>query len=532
MPLPDLVNKGYFPRELPPPFTTHHLANFVSTQPLPPGFAYIHGRKTNKITKPAIHNLARAGSLRRRLSVPNPVGFLQIAETTHTNWAVLSAKCTSPYSISTPTWLLAGHDRAIAPAHPFSEIANRRIAIRAGARYCLKTDVNSYYPSIYTHSVAWAIHGESAAKRARKATTLGNILDSQIRNAQDGQTVGIPISPDTSLVVAEVLLSAVDAELAAKTKAIGFRFIDDYEFAFRTYTEAEQVLSTLQGLLGEFELALNPRKSEIVDLPTLIEEPFAGELRTFHFRARSSQAGDLRAYFDKAFGFARSYPDGNALKFAISRLGRLPIDPSNWNLYENLLLQCATAEPGCLQFVVSELYKYSGTGSLNLAKIGEVFQDIIALHAPLEHGSEVAWALWGSKMLKLAIRDPIADIIGAMRDNFVALVALDLQHSGLISAATGFAEWRLLMKQAELTSENWLLAYEANVKGWLPSLSGSDFVGSDPTFGPLKAGGVSFYDIAAAGPGIPLAPSEYENGSEDEDDEEYEDLVNAQGMSP
>jgi hypothetical protein len=37
-----------------------------------------------------------------------------------------------------------------------------------------------------------------------------------------------------------------------------------------------------------------------------------------------------------------------------------------------------------------------------------------------------------------------------------------------------------------LYDEHWLLAYEANVKGWLPSVSGTDHVAADPNFGFLK----------------------------------------------
>jgi hypothetical protein len=538
MPLSDLVNKGYFPRELPPPFTTYSLANFVSANPLPAGFGYAHNRKGNRISKAAEHNLARAGSLRRRLSVPNPIGFLQCADTIYTNWARISASFTTVYSLSTPTLLLAGSDRAIAPAKPFSDIALRRIAIRAGARFGLRTDINSFYPSLYTHAIPWAVEGKAAAKRARKAATLGNILDCQTRNGQDSQTVGIPIGPDTSLVIAELVLSVVDSEIASKTKATGFRYLDDYEFAFRSYTEAERVLSTLQSVLSEFELALNPRKSQIFDLPALSEEPFAGDLRIFHFRGVSNQNGDLRAYFDKAFSYARAFPDGNAIKYAISRLGRLLIHPQNWPLYENLLLQAATAEPGCLPFVVAELYKYSSIGVLNRAKVGDILHYLITLHAPLEHGSEVVWALWGCKILSLPIPDVVVSVVEKMRDNFVALVALDLQQSGLISPAMLFPDWRRLMKAQELTSENWLLSYEANFKGWLPSLGGADFVATSADFGPLKAAGVYFYDETASGPGVPLnvapysAPSEAGEEEEQEEEEEEEDDVNPFGMSP
>ena len=54
------------------------------------------------------------------------------------------------------------------------------------------------------------------------------------------------------------------------------------------------------------------------------------------------------------------------------------------------------------------------------------------------------------------------------------------------------------MHEGELVEDQWLLAYEANVKGWLPSVGGKDFVATSKHFGPMKAAGVSFYDTAAA----------------------------------
>ncbi len=38
------------------------------------------------------------------------------------------------------------------------------------------------------------------------------------------------------------------------------------------------------------------------------------------------------------------------------------------------------------------------------------------------------------------------------------------------------------MSAGALYDEHWLLAYEANVKGWLPSVSGTDHIAADPNF--------------------------------------------------
>ncbi|WP_304511629.1 hypothetical protein [Desulfobacula sp.] len=56
------------------------------------------------------------------------------------------------------------------------------------------------------------------------------------------------------------------------------------------------------------------------------------------------------------------------------------------------------------------------------------------------------------------------------------------------------------MTSDALYDEHWLLAYEANVKGWLPSSSGVDHVANDPNFSFLKTNGVNFYNTALAAP--------------------------------
>jgi len=51
-----------------------------------------------------------------------------------------------------------------------------------------------------------------------------------------------------------------------------------------------------------------------------------------------------------------------------------------------------------------------------------------------------------------------------------------------------------------LYDEYWLIAYEANCKGWLTSVGGVDHVAADPNFGFLKSKNVYFYDTSQAAP--------------------------------
>lgn len=67
-----------------------------------------------------------------------------------------------------------------------------RLVVRARAPLIVRTDINQFYGSIYTHSIPWALHGKATAKANRSPALLGNALDECVRNAQDGQTIGVP----------------------------------------------------------------------------------------------------------------------------------------------------------------------------------------------------------------------------------------------------------------------------------------------------------------------------------------------------
>ncbi|MCV5837901.1 RNA-directed DNA polymerase, partial [Escherichia coli] len=86
-----------------------------------------------------------------------------------------------------------------------------------------KTDISRFYHSIYTHSIAWTYHTKDISKRNRSNSLFGNVLDKHSQDSQDGQTIGLPIGPDTSLIIAESLLSNIDLKLSEKGISNGLR---------------------------------------------------------------------------------------------------------------------------------------------------------------------------------------------------------------------------------------------------------------------------------------------------------------------
>jgi len=505
-PLSIILARGYFPKELPPPFNTKSFGAFADTAP-----AVFHlnttknGIKSNLTALPAIHNQARSGTLRRKLSIPNPVSQYQIARAVAEEWGTLKAACAvSPISLTTPRYLKHG-SRAINTRHAFDAIPVARAHSRVASRYVLTTDLSQFYPSIYTHTIPWALHTKSVAKaKPHDYTLLGNVLDLAIRNGQDRQTVGIPIGPDTSLVIAEVILSSVDAQLGGAITERGFRYIDDIGCGFGTIAEAEETLGLLQNLVGDLQLQLNPRKTRIVELPSDLEAPWVPHLRLFTFRelSKGTQQTDLLSYFGRAFELAAISREEAILRYSVQRMRSVNIVEKNWALYESLLLQCLSVEPGTAPAVIGELYKYHLLMQLDLPRIAESLQQLIEHHAPLHHGSEVVWALWGAICLDCKLDAKTVEQSLLASDPCVALCALHAISKGLVFGPVDVSGLEALMHDGELVEGQWLLAYEANVKGWLPNLGGTDFVTASKHFGPMKAAGVSFYDEAAT---LPIA---------------------------
>lgn len=509
--LDDLLAKGYFPREVPPCFSTSLFAAQVlanrATWPAPP--------QTLAQTKMCTYSLAKAGGLRRKLSVPNPLCHLPLCDFLASHWSDLRAhRRISPISLSKPI-RDRKRKRAVVPAVPFGELPTLRATNRSNAKYVVLTDLSDFYPGLYTHSVPWAIHGKATAKAQRQNFALyGNMLDKLLRAAQDQQTVGIPIGPDTSLVVAEIVLSAVDKELVKRIRNIrGLRYMDDFELYFPDPSAAENGLAVLQELLLEFELRLNPRKTTVEQAPIGIEPEWVHVFRHFRFSQKPGpQAKDLIRYFDYITKYVRENPREHIVKYALACIRDLPVHTNNWDLYQSLLAAAVTVERGAVGTYIDILiHCYNQGKNLGPDVTGSTFNAIIENSAPVGHHHEVAWSLWAILSFGLQIDTPAAQSISKVENSFVALLALNAEQNGLVPSGFDRTKWQARMTAADLYEDQWLLSYEANVKNWLPSIGGADHVAGDRAFGYLKGLGVEFYTPVPmlARPAIPavVAPA-------------------------
>jgi hypothetical protein len=498
-----LLSHGFYPFEIPQPFSSKSFGRIGLGSRAPKEFIL---QKEWKFPSAEIakHNLARKGKLRRVLGVPNPVVYYNTVREVVAGWSALDAQMATSSISVTRVAAAAFGERALVAENGPPDFPRLRARYRTNRKFLLVADIMQFYPALYTHSIAWALHGKDSAKSAKRDwTSQGNRLDFWVRQSQDQQTRGIPIGPDTSRLLAEVVLVGVDQHLQSRVPSLqGFRAIDDYELSFRTRSEAESALAELQSSLAAFELQLNEGKTDILELPLPLDSSWPTPMRDFDFAAVGTRKkiGSLTEYFGLAFRIAREYPTESVLKYAIVRASSRSWSGATWRTYQDLILQCATAEPGVLQNVIAELWKYRKRGEiLDEDRITELAEVIIAEHSPLGHGSEVVWAVWMLVALDLRFTSTIEELVAVSDDPLVPLVVLHGREKGLTNSSLDTSRWEAHMTAEALWGPHWLLAYEAGVRKWLPTLSPKKHhVDQDQAFRFLKTEGVRFYNTRAS----------------------------------
>ena len=163
--------KATFPKELPDAFHTTSYADAMAAG-VPAAV-----NSLRRISRYVRHHLARPGLLHRTLGLPHPVQFQRLCAAVITGWPdVSSAFNSSQLSLTTPKDDPAGMRACV--QDPDQDLLTHRIRLRASSRFVVKADVSQWYPSTYTHSIPWALHGKAIAKAKRKRSDLiGNRID-------------------------------------------------------------------------------------------------------------------------------------------------------------------------------------------------------------------------------------------------------------------------------------------------------------------------------------------------------------------
>ncbi|HEY4214470.1 MAG TPA: RNA-directed DNA polymerase [Steroidobacteraceae bacterium] len=489
-PFESLLARGYLPVQLPPGFSSVSFANAaaVIAEKWP---------KKGPITSSERYSVARSSFYRRQTSILNPAGFYYLAKEVGEYWPQIESHYKkSKLSKSVPT--LDGSLRAI-NLRKFSELHEEKILHASGFRFALVTDITGFFPTIYTHTIPWALHTKAVAKVEQGAVPkyFGNILDRQCMAVQDRQTVGLPIGPDTSHIIAEIVAVAIDERIKEELGRWpnGFRYVDDYFLFFNEREDAERALAAITRAVVGFELQLNAAKTRIVEVRELVDESWKYRLKRLKLRPqRREQRTDIHHFFESLFALERRFRDESLVKYGLKRLSSTIVKKSNWPVFEAYLLKCGYGFPNTIQVIAHILATYRKYEyPLGLKAISRFCNNCLAASAAADHHGEVSWLLWICKELEIPVLSAAGKEVARMGSPVCTLILLDLQNEGLAKKAIEIDTLKSFAAPNALMGSDWMLAYEAGRREWL-GVDNDDFISAHEYFGPLNDASVALYN--------------------------------------
>lgn len=322
-----LLGHGMFSEKLPPVFSSEEFYNFCKTQS--PSFQ-------DKCRPHIFYESMRNTNVPRQLGIPDPRAYQLLCKCISDNWSDLQTHM---------------RRKTQGQKHIISRIHLRKMAdtkslfkmnyenwkydgtpepdLLIGSKYIVHADISTCFPSIYTHSIPWALVGKEYAKTHRDKTVWFNQLDHYTQNCKNGETHGVLIGPHASNLIGEIILNCVDDELSVKWSYI--RNIDDYTCFVKTREDAQLFLVELSSALRKFDLTLNHKKTEISELPMAMTEQWirqVGNPLAFCRDGIMDYIG-VRAYLDSAIEIMQKNKENSAiLNYAIKAI---PADKLSYN---------------------------------------------------------------------------------------------------------------------------------------------------------------------------------------------------------
>lgn len=170
----------------------------------------------------------------------------------------------------------------------------------------LQVDIAKCFPSIYTHSVSWAIKSKRVAKAMLGSSgDFDGAFDNLMQLINYGETNGIIIGPEVSRIFSEIILQKIDLNLVKNLEEQDLhvgedynfrRYVDDYFIFFRSEDAKKAFIKTLEACLLEYKMYLNEAKT------TIISRPFATEISL----AKHSIRHAINDYFGLRFSVSGS----------------------------------------------------------------------------------------------------------------------------------------------------------------------------------------------------------------------------------
>ena len=513
--LEQLVKYGYFAEQFPNCFSAELFgANLQELLPLVSISKSQKGKGEKNTTSPTTLSMYKNDISRRVLSVPNPEAFLRLAKYISENWTKVRQFAYSKSSLSPISFIRdydSGKDQlinceslreALKVKSDFINGVKESIKSSLGYKYRLTVDITNCYNSMYTHSITWAVCGKDLAKsfyRTKEPKSIeadyefGDFLDCFTRFEKNNETNGIIVGPFTSRIISELILARIDKILSKK----GFvfkRYVDDYKFYFRSESQAQESLPTIEKILNEYNLTLNTAKTKIQKYPyeiiTDIKDRFDRALYNDGVFGVLNVASQLQMSDEKgAYKYALKYLRGRALP-----------DKDDLQVVIPTLINIMLLDPKYGKYVTE--YLKENLDGINSDKLRMVFNNELqkSLEGELQQESLLFIQLIRDLDLEISGKN-LLNVIKSDND-FAIIIGLDLwkhrnhrvnrTRTEAREINTAIIDLINSLKGEKLTGSRWLLLYEIKVNKLIDD-SMTPEIEMDDFFNKLSSLGVSFY---------------------------------------
>ena len=499
--LKGLLDFGLFAEKVPPCFSTVGLSAIVAET-----MADMLDEKDDKKLKEKIdkscHDYARYEALRdinipRHMGIPHPESYSVQALAISKRWQEIATHCNKPEpSISRI------HVRHIGNGLIFEmnykgverfQLEENEIQWMAGAKFIVEADIAACFPSIYTHTIPWALHKKDEVKKSSSLTKFaGNLLDKSTQNTRDRQTNGLLIGPHASNIISEIVLTRIDTALQSKGYKKVVRHVDDYVFFADTLDEAELFIKTLGLNLRAYELSLNEKKTRILELPRPSDENWRLVLNRFQFpKDEELRFSVIRSFLDLALECAQAAGKSTPLNYAIKAIAGneepRKLNPRAKRMYVQEAINLALAYPylaPLLDKFVFDNYWHDGVKP----RIADFATSLVKLGVRKLYPDSIAHALYFALKhdLILDLKDDALIEIIALDDCVTNVLLFEYAkrfERAKVKSAVRKRALALMAEDSREKDKHWLLIFqiwskkelEGNGQGFLGKLKNKNF---------------------------------------------------------
>jgi hypothetical protein len=497
-----LIRSGYLPEELPPVITTKYFSDHCKANH--PYWLANYKKIIKLSTIYDIFSVPRATTGRRLLALVNPIAQLGLSLIISENRASIK-KVMSRSSISLYENIEHINEGKAFKGLNFENWHKYQDAISSEYPFAVKADISRFFYTIYTHSIPWAVFGKNFAKKNYKQSNFkahwSNELDIAIQSCQSRETFGIPVGPDTSRIVSEILMSGIEQEndfLKGLKLSKAVRLIDDIYIGENSYNDALNTLDEVKNALLRFNLQVNEDKTLVTETKMVFDEYWKRDFNE-HLLPRSKKISDknkVKLIVDAALHHCKIEKSELPAIWACRRLISISESINDKISLVDAFFRLGRDFPSTSKHVAEFLInnKINLSESKTIERISTLVKSAIAFNYSKKNDLEFSWMLLIAGIYSIKLNQTDFGKIDYVPGSIAfAIIGLLRQHS-ILDFPLSVWDWRPRFKDGGIYGKDWLPMYESVLRRWTTDKKIIALVKSCPYFSVLLVDKVSFLD--------------------------------------